>query len=156
MIDLYRLQAIEAIEAIKQAKARYFRGVDTGDGALVRSVLAEDCVLDYRGCCTDPVSGVDYLPAMNVVLRGRDAWSSEGFARSGIVSVHQGGNFEVTFVSDTLAESICTMTDRLFMPAGAPFEQLTGHGYYHDTWEHDGDGWMLKALRIARLRVAAA
>jgi hypothetical protein len=43
------VERLAAIEAIKQVKARYFRGVDTGNGELVRLILAEDCVLDYRG-----------------------------------------------------------------------------------------------------------
>ena len=84
MTDVERLAAIEAI---KQAKARYFRGVDTGDGDLVRDVLAEDCVLDYMGCCTDPTTGQDFLPAMNVVMQGAASWSSEGLRALGIVSV---------------------------------------------------------------------
>jgi hypothetical protein len=63
------LERLSAIEEIKQAKARYFRGVDTSDGALVRGVLADDCVLDYMGCCTDPKTGQDFLPSMNVVMR---------------------------------------------------------------------------------------
>lgn len=64
-------ERLAAIEAIRQLKARYWRGVDDSDGELVRSVLAEDCVLDYMGCCTDPVTGVDHMPAMNMILRGR-------------------------------------------------------------------------------------
>ena len=47
-------ERLAAIEAIKQIKARYWRGVDLCDGELVRSVLAEDCELDYHGCCADP------------------------------------------------------------------------------------------------------
>ncbi len=43
-------ERLAAIEAIRQLKARYWRGVDLGDGELVRSVLAEDCELDYHGC----------------------------------------------------------------------------------------------------------
>ena len=56
-------ERLAAIEAIKQAKAKYWRGVDLGDGDLVKSVLAEDCELDYHGCCVDPQSGIDHLPA---------------------------------------------------------------------------------------------
>ncbi|HEX7821990.1 MAG TPA: nuclear transport factor 2 family protein [Sphingobium sp.] len=59
--------------AIKQVKARYFRGVDTCDSELVKAILAEDCVLDYRGCCTDPATGRGFFPVMNVVPRGRDS-----------------------------------------------------------------------------------
>jgi len=147
--------ALQAIEAIRLVKARYFRGVDTGDTELVRGILADDCVLDYRGCCTDPVTGRDYLPAMNVVMRGSASWSSQGLASAGIVSVHHGHAGEVTLTGDTTASAIWPMTDRLFMPAGAPFSVMTGYGYYHETYEKSADAWKLKTLRIQRIRVQA-
>ena len=142
-----------AIEAIKQAKARYFRSVDTGDSELGRSILADDCVLDYRGCCTDPVTGHDFFPEMNVVMHGSDNWTSDGFRKAGIVSVHQGYNFDISFTGDTSATSICAMTDRLHMPPGSPFALMTGHGYYHETYEKQDDAWKIKTLKIVRLRV---
>src|SRR5690349_2138742 len=129
------LERLIATEEIKQVKARYFRGVDTSDAGLVRSILADDCVLDYRDCCKDPVTGRDFLPAMNVTLRGSASWSSEGLSKSGIVSVHQGHNCEVTLITDTTASAIWAMTDRLFMPPGAAFAVMTGYGYYHETYE---------------------
>lgn len=152
MTDVERLCAIEEI---KQVKAKYFRGVDTSDGALVRSILAEDCVLDYMGCCTDPTTGQDFLPTMNVVMRGRSSWSDEGFAAAGIVSAHHGHNSEITITGPATAEAIWSMTDQLYMPAGAPFAKLMGHGFYHETYEKVGERWMIKTLRIARTRVEA-
>jgi hypothetical protein len=149
------IERLTAIAEIKQAKACYFRGVDTSDGDLVRSILAEDCVLDYRGCCTDPKTGRDFLPAMNVVMRGAASWSSDGLASIGIVSVHQGHNCEITFTSETTADVIWSMTDRLFMPPGAPFSCMTGHGHYHEKYEKTGGRWKIKTLRISRLRVEA-
>lgn len=150
------VERLAAIEEIKQAKARYFRGVDTSDAELVRAILAEDCVLDYVGCCTDPKTGRDFLPSMNVVMRGAASWSSEGFAKAGIVSAHHGHNCEITFTSDTTADVIWSMTDHLFMPPGAPFAQMTGYGFYHETYEKTGVRWKIKALRIERTRVEAA
>lgn len=147
------IQRLSAIEEIRQAKARYLRGVDTSDGPLVRSILAEDCVLDYMGCCTDPATGRDFLPQMNIVMRGRAAWSDGGFAAQGIVSTHHGHNGEVTVTGETTAEAIWPFTDRLFMPAGAPFVCLIGYGYYHETYEKTGGEWRIKTLRITRLRV---
>lgn len=147
------LERLSAIEEIRQAKARYFRGVDTGDGELVRGLLAEDCVLDYTGCCTDPVSGRDYLPAMNVVVRGSASWTAGGLRKMGIVSVHHGHNGEVTLTGDTTAEAIFPMTDRLYMPPGAAFAVMTGHGYYHETYEKIGGAWKIRTLRIERIRV---
>lgn len=149
------IEEVRAIEAIKQAKARYFRGVDTSDGPLVRSILSEDCILDYMGCCTDPTTREDFLPAMNVVMKGRSSWSDGGFAQQGIVSVHQGFNFDIIFESDTIAKSVCGMVDRLFMPAGMPFYQLTGYGYYCETYKKHGGVWLIQALCINRLKVLA-
>jgi hypothetical protein len=145
------LEQLQAIEDIKRVKACYFRGVDTGDAELVRGILAEDCVLDYMGCCTDPATGKDYLPAMNVVLRNRSSWGA-GLSSFGIVSAHHGHNCEITLTSETTASAIWSMTDRLFMPPGAPFAAMTGYGYYHESYEKV-DGWKIKTLRIQRIRV---
>lgn len=152
MNDIEKLQAIEEIRSVK---ARYFRGVDTGDAELVRAILAADCVLDYRGCCTDPATGKDFLPAMNVVLRGRASWSSSGLSAAGIVSAHHGHNCEITLTSDTTAGAIWSMTDRLFMPRGAPFATMTGYGFYHETYEKSEGTWRIQTLRIQRIRVEA-
>ena len=147
------VERLAAIEAIRQVKARYFRGVDDSDGDLVRSILAEDCVLDYRGCCTDPKTGHDFLPAMNVVMTGRAAWLSDGLSGAGIVSVHQSHNGDITVDSDTTAHAIWSMTDRLYMPPGAPYALMTGFGYYHETYEKVGGAWLIKTLHIKRIRV---
>lgn len=143
----------EAAEAIRLLKAQYWRGVDMRDDALVRSILAEDCVLDYRGCCTDPVSGKDYLPAMNVVLQGRHRWASQAVA--GFVTVHQGHHSELLPTADGAATGVWAFTDRFFWPEGGPYRTLTGYGHYHDTYERTAEGWKLKTTRITRLRVDA-
>lgn len=150
------IERLIAIEEIKQLKARYFRGVDSGDGDLVREILAEDCVLDYRGCCVDPTTEKDFIPAMNVVLRGRDSWVSDGMSKLGIVSAHQGHNFELYFDSDTTANGIWSMTDRLYFPPGGDFSQMTGYGHYIETYEKSGSTWKLKTTRIKRIRVEAS
>jgi hypothetical protein len=138
---------------IMQLKAYYFRGVDKCDGDLVRNILAEDCVLDYMGCCTDPVTGTDFVPQMNVVLRGRDSWRADGMSSLGIVSVHQGHNFEVEFTSWRTADVIWSMTDRLWFPPGGAFSLMTGYGHYHETYEKFSGGWKLKTTHITRIRV---
>lgn len=147
------IERLAAIEAIKQVKARYFRGVDTGNGALVRSILAEDCVLDYRGCCIDPATGRDYLPAMNIVMNGRTSWSSGGLRDIGIVSAHHGHNSEITIENPSRASAVWSMTDHLFMPPGGAYSAMTGYGFYHETYEKVGAEWFIKSLRIERTRV---
>ncbi len=149
-------ERLSAIEDIRQAKARYWRGVDLGDRDLVRSVLAEDCELDYRGCCVDPQSGVDHLPVMNAVLRGREEWTSDGMARFGIVSVHHGHQSEIEITEEDRANGIWAFTDRLFLPAGSNFTQLTGYGHYHESYVREASGWKIRTTRITRIRVKVA
>ncbi len=150
------IDRLAAIDEIRQIKSYYFRSVDTGDADLLRGVLAEDCILDYMGCCTDPATRRDFLPSMNIVMRGASSWTAGGLGKLGIVSVHQGHNFEVEFTSDTTARAVWSMTDRLFMPAGAPYSQMIGYGYYHETYEKIDGAWKIKTIRIQRIRVEAS
>ena len=146
-------EKLAAIEAIRQVKARYFRSVDSGDGTLAPSFLAEDCVLDYRGCCTDPVSGVDLMPEMNAVIRGRAGWLSDAFKQSGIVTAHQGHQSEIIITSETTASGIWAFTDRFFMPPGSRFARLSGYGHYHETYEKVDGAWLLKTTRVSRIKI---
>ena len=143
------------IEAIRQVKATYCRGVDTGDAALVRSILAEDCELDYVGCFVDPGSGVDFFPPMGIVLKGRRNFGS-ALVDLGIVSVHQVYTPEIALTGETTATAIWPMTDRLWFPQGAEYAAITGYGHYHETYEKVDGAWKLRTTRITRLRVEGA
>jgi hypothetical protein len=142
------------IEAIRQAKARYIRGVDEGDAAVVRSILHPDCRLDYIDCFVDPASGKDFFPAMSIVLEGRDKFGS-ALVHLGIVSVHQVYNPEIVLTGAATANAIFPMTDRLWFPATPewPYVQLTGFGHYRETYEKVGEAWLLKTTKVTRLRV---
>jgi hypothetical protein len=145
------------IEAIRQVKARYFRGIDTFDGALVRSVLAEDCVLDYTACFTDPATGVDFIPQMNAVIRGRSSWGDGSVvAAMGLVTVHQGYHHEIVVTAEDAAEARFAMTDRIFFPPGHAYRLVEGFGIYHDTYEKVGGSWRLKTARLQRLKVVGS
>jgi hypothetical protein len=147
------LERLAAIEEIKQVKARYFRGADTGGVELMRDCFTEDCVLDYIDCFVDPASGRDFLSTYSHMIRGRANWPTKSLRDVGIVSVHQGHNVEVDFVDDATAKVITSMTDRLYLPAGSPISQVTGYGHYHETYVKIGGRWFIKDLRLTRLRV---
>lgn len=149
-------ERLAAIEAIRQIKARYWAGVDLCDGDIVRSVLAEDCELDYHGCCRDPQTGIDHLPAMNVTLRGRDTWVADGMARFGIISVHQGHQADIVITGPDSATGLWAFTDRMFFPAGGAFSRLTGYGFYHDVYVRVAGRWLISTTRITRIRVEVA
>jgi hypothetical protein len=144
------------IEAIRQAKARYVRGVDEGNAALVRSILHPDCRLDYSGCFVDPATGVDYFPAMSLVLEGRDSFGS-ALVHLGITSVHQVYNPEIERTSGSTATAVFPMTDRLWFPADGKWDhsRLTGYGHYRETYEKVDGAWLLKTTKVTRLRVGA-
>ena len=144
-------ERLAAIEAIRDLKARYWRGVDQSDAALVRSILAEDCLLDFRGCCTDPTSGTDFLPQMNIVMQGRDSWQAQ--ALDGFVTSHQGHQAEIDVTGPGSAAAIWAFTDRFFYPPGMKYNRLTGYGYYHDSYSREASGWKLQTTRITRLWV---
>lgn len=141
------------IEAVRQVKARYFRGIDAPDAELVRSILAEDCVLDYMGCFTDPQTGEDFFPMLNVVIRGRASWVGGGVSSLGVISVHQGYHHEIAITGEATAQAIWSMTDRMFMPEGHAYRLLEGFGNYHDTYEKVGGRWYIKTSRLQRLKV---
>src|ERR1700745_1807047 len=68
------LQTLLAIEQIKQLKARYFRGMDNKDAALLASCFAPDASADFRGATTDPRSGISAIPSSSdEVMQGREA-----------------------------------------------------------------------------------
>lgn len=151
------VEKLAAIEEIKQVKRRYWRGVDDGDPDLVRSILAKDCVLDYRDCCVDPESGIDYMPDLNMVLRGRDSWpdGTDAIAKK-VVTVHQGNDPDITIESEDRASGIWAFTDRLFFPEGAPISRFVGWGRYHETYIREDGAWKLLTTRITRYRVEVA
>lgn len=146
-------ERLAAIEAIRQVKARYFRSVDSADGSLAPTFLAEDCVLDYRGCCTDPVSGIDHFPEMNAVIEGRAGWLSDAFKASGIVTAHQGHQSEIEITSDTSATGIWAFTDRFFFPPGGRYHRFEGYGHYHETYAKISGAWLLRTTRVTRIKI---
>jgi hypothetical protein len=146
-------ERLAAIEAIRQVKARYFIGADTGDVAMMRDTLAEDCVLDYTGCFVDPASGRNFLAAYDMVVRGRDQWPTASLKDAGIVSVHQGHHATVDILSETEAKAIFAMTDMFYMPPGAEFSQINGYGLYHEVYVRTRGEWRIRTLTLQRLRV---
>lgn len=134
-----------AIEAIKQAKARYFYGLDHKDWDLWRrEVWAADGRLDV------PEAGIVVEPLEEVIR-----WVSASVGDQ--VSVHHGHMPIIEFVSNTEARVIWAMEDRLYRTREFPLEDgstwLHGFGHYHETYVKTHDGWRIRSSRLTRLRV---
>ncbi len=148
------LTRLAAIEDIKQLKHRYFRAVDMKDWALMETIFAQDCHVDFRGASTDPETGFDPTPeATGEVILGREA-VMEMFRSVGQLfsSVHHGHNPEITVTSPTTASGIWALFDTLRFREGGMAE-FQAYGHYYETYEKVGGQWQIKSTRLTRLRV---
>jgi hypothetical protein len=149
------LSKLQAIEDIKMLKARYFRGVDTKDRELLRSVFADAATADYRGAVTDPQSGINAVPGTTEeVVRGGDAIADGVIAAvAALVTVHHGSIPEIEITGEDTAIGIWPMVDILRMPPTASVKGLVGYGHYHETYVRQKGLWKIQSLRLTRLRV---
>jgi len=146
---------IVAVEEIKKLKARYFRAIDTQNWALLEKLFDEHATADYRGAATDPLTGESLVPAATeAVLDGKASIVASLISGlSGTVSIHMGYMPEIEITSLTSATGTWAMSDTLHFPAGSPIAGLSGSGHYFETYECKNDVWLIKALRLTRLRV---
>jgi hypothetical protein len=136
-----------AIEEIKQLKARYWRGVDSKDAALWRSVFTDDAIIDFRTEGGDP----------NRPLVEPDAFVAASLAKLvGVTTAHHGHVAEIEILSPDEARSIWPMEDNLWVDpklSKMPFSHLRGFGHYHDTYRRTPNGWKIASTTLVRTKV---
>ena len=136
------IERLDAIEEIKQLKARYFRCMDTKDWDGMRAVFTDDVVIDTtQDAGGEAISGADtFMPFLRSHIED-------------VLTTHHGHMPEITITSPTTATGIWAMEDMLRWPEGGPFRHLHGYGHYHETYERTEGGWRIKTLTLTRLRV---
>jgi SnoaL-like domain len=130
-------------ERIRQRKARYCRYMDTrqwvafavlfGDNPIISSV-------DPDGKLSASFASVDEFTA-----------TTSSFLE-GARSIHHVHNSEIEFVSDNVVSAIWSMEDLILFPSvdiRRP-RSIHGYGHYHETWEGDGDDWLITRLELRR------
>jgi hypothetical protein len=146
-----RLDRLEAIERIRELKARYWRGVDSKDVALLRSVFADEVEIDFQGA----MGGPEIDPPM--LWRDADTFVSDTMmAVANVTTVHHGFEPEIEIVSDTEATAIWPMQDAAWVNGKSdvlPFTKFTGYGHYHDRIRKVGSGWKIATTRLVRRRI---
>ncbi len=136
------IERLDAIEAIKQTKARYFRFIDTKDRDGLASVFSRDAVLDHTDAEMDePVLGRD---AIADFITG---------VLVGVTTVHHGHMAEVEITSATTASAIFAMEDKLWWEPGGPISFMHGYGHYHEEYVLEDGAWCISLNRLTRLRV---
>jgi SnoaL-like domain len=143
-IALDNVEKLIAIEDIKRLKARYFRCVDTKDWDGWRNVFAHDVQIDIS------------QDVPNGEFTGPDALiASARVSLIGCVSVHHGHCPEIDITSSTTASGIWAMEDVLHWSAASahPNQTAQGYGHYFETYEKSDGQWLIKSMKLRRLRV---
>ena len=143
MTDIERLLAIEEI---KQVKARYFHALDHKDWEQWRrEVWAPDCELHVPEFRAEPFVGWDAIIAQVSSVLGDQ------------VTVHHGHMPIIDFTSDTSAQVIWAMEDRLYFSKDFPlYDDVTflhGWGHYRETYNKLAVGWRLHKSQLTRLHI---
>ena len=135
------VERLEAIEAIRRLKARYFRCMDTKDWSGFGECFAPDAVMDMTS-------------EGSVVTTGnREIAAFVEDAVGDVTTVHHGHMPEIEVLSPTTASGIWAMEDMLRWPDGAPFGEMHGYGHYHETYRKVDGEWRIATLELRRLRV---
>jgi hypothetical protein len=139
---------MQAIEEIKQLKARYFRCMDTKDWAGFEKVFSADAVMDMRGEMRDGTTEGDGLvegaPAIAQFVRG---------AVDAVTTVHHGHMPEIELTGPDTARGVWAMEDMLRWPPGGPIAELHGYGHYHEEYTRVDGEWRIAHIKLTRLRV---
>ncbi|MCT2398564.1 nuclear transport factor 2 family protein [Novosphingobium mangrovi (ex Huang et al. 2023)] len=138
-----RLERLEAIEAIRNLKARYFRLMDTKQWSALKGVFTRD---------------------MKVLTPGGDIWLCGGAAYAQslktslehAVSCHQGLTGEIEVQDAENASAIWAMQDVIVWDTAHPREgwkSILGRGHYHETYRVEDGAWRIATLTLTRLRL---
>lgn len=128
----------EAVERIKQLKARYFRTMDTKDWEGMRQVFTDDVVMDTTAAGGGVVTGADaFLEFLTGILEGA-------------TTVHQGHMPEIELTGPTTAVGTWALHDIVIWPDGT---RLDGHGHYAETYRRVRGEWRIASSTLTRLHV---
>ena len=136
------LERLEAVDAIRNLKARYFRLIDTKQWEALCDVFTPDMRV--------------VTPDGRVWMEGGDAYAASLKAGlSDAVSCHQGLTAEIAVGDDNTATDIWAMQDVITWIDRHPREgwkAILGRGHYHETYRRCADGcWRIATLTLTRL-----
>lgn len=137
-----RIAALEAIEAIKQLKARYWHACDRKDVEAVRACFADGPIeIDYDG-----TGSHDHRDKLYEVFKAISLHEN-------IVEHHHGGPPQITLLSGTEAKGIWSLSYHL-----ADTKKGTIHhvgGYYDDGYRLVDGEWRIVRTRFRVCSAAA-
>lgn len=138
-----RIERLEAIEEIRNLKARYYRLMDTKQWDELKDVFTSDMKV--------------ITPEGDVYAEGGDTYSAS--LRQSLehaVSCHQNLSGEVEIIDDDNAKAIWAMQDVIEWQDRHPragWKSIVGRGHYHETYRREGGKWRIATLTLIRLRL---
>jgi SnoaL-like domain len=137
------VERLEAVEEIKQLKARYFRCMDTKDWDGFAAVFTSNARMDVSGEMPD---------GGGVTTGNREITAFVRTSIDDVTTVHHGHTPEIDVTSPTSAAGVWAMEDHLWWPEGSPIRLMHGYGHYHETYKKVDGQWLIKSTTLARLR----
>lgn len=126
--------------AISELKARYCRLLDAKDWQAWSDLFTDDFIGDTSEASGEIVKGKE-----NFV-----AYVQKSLGKPSRITAHQVHSPEIELTSATTAKAIWAMEDVVRI---AFFLNVQGRGHYTETYEKQGDQWLIKSSKLTRLRV---
>jgi SnoaL-like domain len=137
------LDCLEAIEEIKNLKARYFRLLDCKRWDELTSVFTADMQVVTPQGAVWMSGGANYVASLK-------------FGLERAVSCHQGFSSEIDIIDAEHAKGIWAMQDVIEWEDRHPREgwkSILGRGHYHETYRKEAGAWRIATLTLTRLRL---
>jgi hypothetical protein len=134
---------LEAMELIRQRKAKYCRYLDTKQFDKWEQLFKSDAKIVFYNI--DNLVKVEFGSVAEFFPGTRGLFSTAQ-------TIHQTHNSEIEFKSDTEATAIWSMEDwHIYAPEGGnPSKTMHGYGFYYETWELVNGEWKLASLELRR------
>ena len=132
------VQALKDIEEIRELKHAYFRGIDSADLELLRSLMHPDVTVHFIG------GGYEWK------LAGRDQYLEAigNNFNSEVIAQHNGHHPEIHLISPTEAEGTWYLHDNFYNLREKLY--TTGTAFYHDRYVKVDGKWLLRSTEYKR------
>jgi len=134
-----RMARLEAVEEIKQLKARYFRYLDLHWWDELRGLFADDAQFDIAESRSKPADPDSFIASASAHL-------------TSAMTVHHGHMPEITILDDEHAHGVWAMYDLVEPSSDAGYPVLSGYGHYTESYRRVDGQWRIASLRLSRLR----
>ena len=126
------------IEAIKQLKARYLRGLDTNDWETFAATMTEDCRARYN-------SGKLSFDSRDEIV----AFMRENLGGDKVITLHQGHQPEIEIIDEAQGRGTWYLQDLVLqLEAGI---RLYGSAIYSDVYSRVDGQWLISETGYRRV-----